>query len=254
MSNQYLIDRSKLASLKWVLLDLDNTLWDFDKNAKEALKELFHRHKLELHTGFQVDQFIHLYEDVNKAYWSKYEKGEVSKEVLRTRRFTDTFEQMGLSPALYPTSAWEEYLEICPVMTQMIPGALEALEIIKTKFSIGILTNGFEKTQSTKLKCSGIEPFVDYFQSSERIGIAKPSEDFFKHALNYLGSNQNEVLYIGDNLITDVQGGLDAGIHTFHYVYDESNLLKDDDYKNHQKFGGHIHNLVDWANWIVTEN
>lgn len=254
MSNQYLIDRNRLASLKWVLLDLDNTLWDFDRNAKEALKELFHRHNLELHTGFQVEQFIHLYEDVNKAYWSKYEKGEVSKEILRTRRFTDTFEQMGLSPALYPTSAWEEYLEICPVMTEMIPGALEALEIIKSKYSIGILTNGFEKTQSTKLECSGIAPFVDYFQSSERIGIAKPSIDFFNNALQYIGSNQSEVVYIGDNWKTDVKGGLDAGIHTFHYVYDESAEVNVNDISNHHKFGGHIVDLVDWANWIVTEN
>lgn len=254
MRNQYRIDKKTLAPLKWVLFDLDNTLWDFDRNAKEALKELFHRHNLELHTGYKVDQFIHLYEDINKAYWSKYEKGEVSKEVLRTRRFTDTFEQMGLSPALYPTSAWEEYLEICPIMTEMIPGALDALEIIKSKYSIGILTNGFEKTQSTKMRCSGIEPFVNYFQSSERIGIAKPSADFFKHALDNIGCDASEVVYIGDNWNTDVEGGLNVGIHTFHYVYGKTSKDKVNGYSTHQKFGGHIHEIADWANWIVTEN
>lgn len=254
MSQKFRINRSDLDSIKWILFDLDNTLWDFDKNANEALKELFHRHKLEFHTGYQVDQFIHLYEDVNNAYWAKYEKGEVSKEVLRTRRFTDTFEKMGLQPALYPKSVWQEYLDICPVMTEMIPGALETLNLLKPHFSIGILTNGFEVTQSTKLKCSGIEPYIDYFQSSERIGIAKPSGEFFKKALMSIGVKEEEVLYIGDNWKTDVQGGIDANIKTFHYLYESSFVNKTDGYSENKHFMGHVNDLIEWANWIVTEN
>lgn len=61
-------------------LDLDNTLWDFDANATEALKELFRRHNLHLHTDYHVDQFVALYQDVNAAYWKRYERGEVSRK------------------------------------------------------------------------------------------------------------------------------------------------------------------------------
>ncbi|MEY2708815.1 MAG: hypothetical protein RIQ91_1445, partial [Bacteroidota bacterium] len=57
------------SSVKWVFLDLDNTLWDFDANANEALKELYRRHSLHLHTDYHVDQFVSLYQDVNAAYW-----------------------------------------------------------------------------------------------------------------------------------------------------------------------------------------
>ena len=46
--------------LKWVFFDLDNTLWDFDGNAHAALKVLFERHQLAYHTGYQVEQFIHI--------------------------------------------------------------------------------------------------------------------------------------------------------------------------------------------------
>lgn len=88
-------------AVKWVFLDLDNTLWDFDANAEEAIKELYHRHELHLHSDFHVDQFLSLYKDVNAAYWLRYEKGEVTKEVLRTARFNDTFTAMG---CLRPTT------------------------------------------------------------------------------------------------------------------------------------------------------
>ena len=50
--------RAFSEAVKWVFLDLDNTLWDFDANAEEAIKELYHRHELHLHCDFHVDQFF----------------------------------------------------------------------------------------------------------------------------------------------------------------------------------------------------
>jgi putative hydrolase of the HAD superfamily len=207
--------------LKWVFFDLDNTLWDFDANAREALKVLFERHQLHVHSNYHVDQFISLYEDVNKSYWKKYEKGEVSKEILRTRRFSDTFDIMGVQPALQPQNVWEEYLDICPHMPVLIPGALECLSNVSQKFKIGILTNGFEETQKIKLKSSGIGAYVDYMQSSERIGFAKPSSDFFNHVFENLSVSPENCCYIGDNLETDVWGGIHSGMKTAFFDKDK---------------------------------
>ena len=170
--------RAFSEAVKWVFLDLDNTLWDFDANAEEAIKELYHRHELHLHCDFHVDQFLSLYKDVNAAYWLRYEKGEVTKEVLRTARFTDTFNAMGVAPALQPANVWQEYLEICPVMTRMMPGALECLAELKKKYRIALLTNGFENTQQTKIAVSGIGEYVDFMMTSEAVGMAKPDSRF----------------------------------------------------------------------------
>ena len=235
-------------SIDWVFLDLDNTLWDFDGNAEEALKVLFDRHQLEFHTNYQVDQFILLYKDVNHAYWAKYEKGEVDKETLRTRRFTDTFELMGLPHALHPNNVWQEYLDICPLMTRLMPGALECLEILSKHFKIGILTNGFEETQTIKLKESGIGRFVDFVQSSERVGLAKPAPDFFQLALNSVNCAAENAIYIGDNFKTDVLGGLSVGMRTFWYRYDNTIQIE---YPISQSllpfYGGEISDLCHWA-------
>lgn len=168
------------SGVKWVFLDLDNTLWDFDANATEALKELFRRHNLHLHTDYHVDQFVALYQDVNAAYWKRYERGEVSKEVLRSARFTDTFDAMGIPTILQPADVWQEYLDICPLMTLMMPNALKSLEVLSQRFNVALLTNGFEATQQTKIRCSGIEPYVKFMVTSESLGVAKPSLLFLK--------------------------------------------------------------------------
>ena len=36
----------KMKKYKHIFFDLDNTLWDFDKNSAETLHELFHKHNL----------------------------------------------------------------------------------------------------------------------------------------------------------------------------------------------------------------
>ena len=232
-------------TLKWVFFDLDNTLWDFDENARAALKVLFSRHQLEYHTGYKEEQFINLYQDVNAAYWKRYEKGEVSKEVLRTARFTDTFKEMGLPPALYPPNVWEEYLDICPRMTVLIPGAIDCVSHFSGTLKIGVLTNGFEATQQIKLAESNLIQWVDYVQSSEAFGTAKPAKAFFQAALDFAGISADECVYIGDNMHTDVEGGMNAGILTYRYCY--SDAPTESQIKQNPLFGGDVYSLTQWC-------
>lgn len=227
------------SGVKWVFLDLDNTLWDFDANATEALKELFRRHNLHLHTDYHVDQFVALYQDVNAAYWKRYERGEVSKEVLRSARFTDTFDAMGIPTILQPADVWQEYLDICPLMTLMMPNALKALEVLSQRFNVALLTNGFEATQQTKIRCSGIEPHVKFMVTSESLGVAKPSLLFFEKALVAANCGADEVVYLGDTWDTDVVGGMGAGILTYWYRRGQEDRTEEN-----QFYGGAVDDLM----------
>ena len=191
-----------------------------------------------------MDQFLALYKDVNAAYWLRYEKGEVTKEVLRTARFTDTFNAMGLEAALQPANVWQEYLDICPIMTRMTPGALDCLAELKKKYRIALLTNGFERTQQTKISVSGIGEFVDFMMTSESVGMAKPDSRFFALALEKAGCKAQEAVYLGDTWHTDVEGGMGAGIVSYWYRrgQDRRELPLDD-----SNFGGVVEDLIDFA-------
>lgn len=223
----------------WLFLDLDNTLWDFDANAREALKELYRRHQLDLHCDWHVDAFVSLYQDVNASYWKRYERGEVDKETLRTARFSDTFERMGIPSAIQPVNVWQEYLEICPVMTVTMPGALDAIQLLSTKYSIALLTNGFEKTQNIKVDSNGMRPFVKFLQTSEQLGLAKPAAEFFEKALKTANIEPRQALYMGDNWETDVLGGCGAGITTFWY---QNSAMRSGDRGTHFYENGDLNN------------
>ncbi|MBM3400043.1 MAG: noncanonical pyrimidine nucleotidase, YjjG family [Bacteroidetes bacterium] len=214
-----------------LLLDLDNTLWDFDGNAEEALGELFHRHKLHIRTSHSVHHFIETYKAINKAYWKRYEAGEIEKDLLRTGRFMDTFSSLGIPDGEQPENVWDEYLEICPVMTRMMPGAMSFVRKMKEHFVIVLLTNGFEKTQRTKINACGLVEYVDLMISSEAVGIAKPDKGIFDiaiHTAEEKWGEFNRVFYVGDIWETDVAGGVNAGIQTCWYNHTASEIPQDE--------------------------
>lgn len=197
---------------EWFFLDLDNTLWDFDGNAEEALHVLFERHHLKLKSGFEAHQFVTLYKSINATFWARYEKGEIDKQHLRTERFIETFRQMGIPEDEHPEDIWNEYLTICPVMTRLIPGAMDFLKMVARNAQVGIITNGFEETQKLKIKNSGMQEYIQLLVTSETIGIPKPQIGIFEAAAQKANVELTDCLYIGDNLVADVQGALSACI------------------------------------------
>jgi putative hydrolase of the HAD superfamily len=209
--------QAPLRHIRWILFDLDDTLWDFEGNAEEALQELFERHGLPERTGKSAAEFIAHYQRINKEYWRMYESGLVDKHLLRTGRFTDAFRAVGLPESEHPENAWEEYLEICPLKTRLMPGAKELLETLHPHYNMAVVTNGFEITQRTKLATSGLSDYFDAVVSSEAIGHPKPSPIIFHHAMELLGAKPEATLMVGDNADTDIQGARAAGLETAWY-------------------------------------
>lgn len=222
----------------WVFLDLDNTLWDFDGNAEEALHVLFQRHSIQEHTGASAEDFVRVYNRINHEYWARYERGEVSKEVLRSARFTDSFRELNYPESLIPDGIWKEYLDLCPVLTRLMPGAQDFIQAIAPHFKLAILTNGFEQTQQTKLACCGLGGYFEFMLSSEGLGHAKPSRLFFEAALNKAQVKASDCLYIGDTFRTDVRGGVEAGICTAWYL------------REREAVEAEVQDSAEWRDWV----
>ena len=74
-----------------VLLDLDNTLFNFDKAEAIALKRMLE------HFGIEAsDEVAGIYHGINDKYWKMLEKGKVTRGELRVKRFDELFEQLGI--------------------------------------------------------------------------------------------------------------------------------------------------------------
>jgi ribonucleotide monophosphatase NagD (HAD superfamily) len=55
-------------------------------------------------------------------------------------------------------------------------------------------------------------PYFDQIVISGDFGKGKPDPSIFEHALSLMGLNKEEVLMVGDNLMTDILGANRAGI------------------------------------------
>ena len=81
---------------------------------------------------------------------------------------------------------------------------------------LGILTNGLPATQRAKVEALGLESRVDaVLYAEEHAPGGKPSRAAFDAALNALGApSERSVVFVGDDLVNDIQGARAAGLLT----------------------------------------
>src|SRR3954462_4762403 len=85
-----------MKTYRHLFFDLDNTLWDFDRNAKETLYELYEKHRLIDHGIESAELFIAKYLERNAMMWEQFRLGKIDKDTLRNKRFELTFWDIGI--------------------------------------------------------------------------------------------------------------------------------------------------------------
>jgi putative hydrolase of the HAD superfamily len=202
---------------KHLFFDLDHTIWDFDRNAEEALQELYELHQLQALGVASAVAFIETYTRNNHQLWADYHLGKITKDTLRQMRFNKTFADLGMHPDIIPAGFEDAYVQLCPTKTNLFPHAHETLTYLQGKYTLHLITNGFRESQDVKLKGSGLAGYFQHVIISEEIGFNKPHPDIFKHALDLAGANKSESLMIGDSLEADIYGALNFGMDAIYF-------------------------------------
>jgi len=193
--------------MKIIYFDLDNTILDFDKCEKEALKNLLSLYGLEL-----TEKHISSYSKINNKCWSEYEKGFITKEQLRSKRFDIFFKTNNIEEKSKIDHS-NEYLNFLKEKSNFIPGAKELLvKLKKDNFKMACLTNGIKEVQESRISKSGLNKYFDFLLTSEEVGTPKPHPLIFYRASEISKIPLNESIYIGDSLSSDFLGAKNAGI------------------------------------------
>jgi len=193
-----------------IFFDLDHTLWDFDTNAYECIKELFEEYGLQKSTDFE--QFFTAYEKHNKRLWAEYEAGNLQKEVLRSLRFYLTMKDFGVNDYdLAERFGWA-YTSRCPLKTNLFPHAKDLLDYLRPKYKMAIISNGFPEVQDIKLKACDIAHYFDKIFISEMVGYQKPRPEIFHAAVTAFNVKKKYCLMIGDSWEHDILGAQNYGI------------------------------------------
>jgi len=192
----------------WLLFDADDTLFDYPLAETKALRITFE------HFGQAYrSQYLQIYQVFNRQVWKGYEHGEISTTELRLKRFRLLFEKIGVS--LDPQEFSQHYLENLAQASDLLPGVLEVMNALSGHYHTALVTNGLKDVQRPRLEHSAIRPFIEKIFISEELGVAKPSDGFFKAVFREISfPAKADVLIIGDSLATDMQGGISYGIDT----------------------------------------
>lgn len=222
-----------------LLIDLDDTLWDFRRNSKIAMQEIYNDYELNQYYD-SFESFYDIYMVKNHQLWEQYAKGEITKDYLSLERFLYPLRVVGNEDVELAKKLGKDFLYRTTMQTNLVDGAIETLEYLKAQGHIlSIISNGFVEVQYTKLRRSGLIPYFANVFLSEEIGYQKPDIRFFQTVLDRLNASPSECLVIGDNFQTDIQGAQNANIRAVFYKNNADLSL------NYEFMGQIIENLVE---------
>lgn len=198
-----------MAKYYCILFDADNTLLDFDTAENKALIETLTQYNIE-----PSNETVQKYREINEALWRQLEKGQIRRDKLMNERFTRFLKEIGTSGNGAEMNRY--YLNQLSTHPDLMPGnILDVLHELAEVATMAIVTNGFDKVQSRRVKESGVAAFMEEVFVSERSDSEKPNHKIFDTALKTLGvENREHVLVVGDSLTSDIQGGINAGLDT----------------------------------------
>lgn len=200
-----------------VLLDADDTVYDFHKAEKVALNKTLTILNIEW-----TEQLNDIYLDENLKIWKEYEKNEITREELKIERFERFFNRAGLTVTTPTEKVNEIYINNLSQCGFLFDGAYEFVQKLTEYAGVYLATNGLTVAQRGRVKHSGLYKLVNGVFISEEMGCNKPSKEYFDYIFNQLKiTDKSKVLMVGDSLTSDMQGGKNAGITTC--LYDPHN-------------------------------
>ena len=194
--------------IKFIFLDLDDTILDFHRSEAVALRKTLQSLNVN-----PTDEVIARYSAINLAHWKALERRELTRGEVLTGRFRQLFEELGMNVS--PNVAQSLYEKNLSESHFFVDGAPRLLMTLSQKYPLYIASNGTTLVQTSRIASSGIGRYFKAVFLSEQLGADKPQIEFFERATGQIeGYNPSEAIILGDSITSDMQGGINAGMHT----------------------------------------
>jgi 2-haloacid dehalogenase len=192
---------------KSIFFDADDTLFDYPRAERAALLACLEKFAV----AIDPETFTAAYRRHNRDVWQAFERGETDQAALRVERFRRLADELNLEGLpLERLSSF--YLETLADQSQLLPGALATVRKLAEVFPLALITNGIASVQNKRFAASPITAFFRSIVISEEVGIAKPDPRIFKPALQKVGVEAADVLYVGDSITSDMAAARNAGM------------------------------------------
>lgn len=191
-----------------LLLDLDDTIFDFKSGQRLALQRLFADYGVTLNDTLYQD-----YAQYNHQLWQQLEQGTITKSALLNNRFKHYLSKFDIHVDGRETD--DRFRHYLTDATTLLPGARDVLDWLhnETPLQVYAASNGVYDTQLKRLTLTGILHQFDGIFISEKLGAEKPNPLFFERAFEQIPAHDiSKTLMVGDSLSSDIQGANNIGM------------------------------------------
>lgn len=189
-----------------ILFDLDDTLVAFDAVAEPAWQQVVRHHALQ--AGTQADVLRTSIREHSAWYWSDAERHRAGRQNLaHTRRqlVREALRKLGRDEPELADRIADDYTQLRSELMYLLPGVLPLLTTLRGRgVRLGLVTNGTAQEQRQKIDRFALAPFFEFIQVEGELGVGKPDDAAYVHALARLALPAADVWFVGDNLEWDV--------------------------------------------------
>ena len=191
--------------IKAVLLDIDDTLLDFNACSRWSAEDAAAEFGIEL-----PPETMTVFRRVTDMLWHRVERGEITQQDVREQRWVMIFKELGIDR---DGLAFEHaFLRRLHDSCIPIEGAGKMLAALAEFLPLYAASNGPLEQQTTRLDKAGFLPYFKDLFVSEVIGYTKPDPRFFETCLEKLHLQPEEVILLGDSLTADIRGAMSVGL------------------------------------------
>jgi putative hydrolase of the HAD superfamily len=197
-------------ALKAMLFDLGLTL---TKTA--SFPEIYRRILARFGVTVSIDDIVHAQkatesefdvadydENRRKEFWTNYNVSLLEKLGVKEKR---VFLAAQIDELWWECSHLQVYPDVEPTLSQLRAKGLK----------LGLVSNGFKKDLKHVLGELGLKKWFDVVVCIDSCNCAKPNKEIFLYALEELGVKAHEAVFVGDSVLYDYEGAMNAGIKSY---------------------------------------
>lgn len=225
----------RLDEIKAICFDLDDTLCGYWDASKSAMRTAFDAIGPE---GVSVDEMVQAWAKAFRTF-SPTVKGPKwyptylkQGEPTRTELMRLALLEVGFNDADRAKRLGDLYSQERDRNLKLFPDALPVLDELKTRYPLGLITNGPADVQRQEIETLKIGRYFGLILIEGEMGEGKPERAVFHRAERYFDVLPDNILFVGNSYAHDIQPALEAGWHAV-WIRRDSDIPPSSDGKGH---------------------
>ena len=195
-------------SIRGVVFDVDDTLYDMAQPFYAALRRLFGER-----AEFDLPALFLAFRQYSDERFEESQTGKISMDEFYIYRIRMTLKEVGVQATDAQALAFQRVYMGLQYQIKLSPTMVRLLNDLRTRVKLGIITNGESVHQRKKIESLGISKWI----KEEAIIISgdhkfhKPDQRIFQLMAERLELDGAQLLHVGDAFDLDVAGAVEAG-------------------------------------------